>query len=176
MVCSSCQLFRPKHQEGAATSAQAGDVTVQFIGVTAFTDRELRDTLFDALDDIKNDGLTPATADDAAFFLELYYRKNGYTFVSTNYTIVNNRNLQLKVDEGPLVVLGDIEFKGNEHFKDPKNFRDYIIGQTRERFPTSRKDLPYVDADVQKGADPGWIRCSASWRIITRRRDILRRR
>lgn len=152
LVFSSCQLFHPKH-EGAATLAQAGDVTVQFVGVTAFTDRELRDTLFDALDDIKHDGLTPASADDTAFFLELYYRKNGYTFVNTSYTIVNNRHLQLKVEEGPLVVLGDIDFKGNEHFKDPKNFREYIIGQTRERFPASRKDLPYVDADVQKGAD-----------------------
>ena len=149
---ASCQLFHPKH-EGAATSAQAGDVTVQFVGVTAFTNSDLRDTLFDALDDIKNDGLTPATADDAAFFLELNYRKNGYTFVDVNYTIVNRRDLQLKVDEGPLVVLGDIHVNGNDHFKDPTNFQQYIIGQTRERFPASRKDLPYVEADVQKGAD-----------------------
>ncbi len=150
---ASCQLFRPKHQEGAATTTQAGDVTVQFVGVTAFTEADLRDTLFDALDSIKASGLTPATADDAAFFLELFYRKNGYTFVSTNYNIVNARNLQLTVNEGPLVVLGDIDFTGNEQFKDPQNFREYIIGQTRERFPAKRKDLPYVDADVQKGAD-----------------------
>ena len=152
LTLASCQLFHPKH-EGAATSAQAGDVTVQFVGVTGFTDSDLRDTLFDALDDIKNDGLTPATADDAAFFLELYYRKNGYTFVDVNYTIFNNKDLQLKVNEGPLVVLGDIHVNGNDHFKDPTNFQQYIIGQTRERFPASRKDLPYVEADVQKGAD-----------------------
>ena len=61
--------------------------------------------------------------------------------------------LQLKVNEGPLVVLGDIHVNGNDHFKDPTNFQQYIIGQTRERFPASRKDLPYVEADVQKGAD-----------------------
>ena len=86
-------------------------------------------------------------------FLELFYRKNGYAFVSSNYTIVDPTHLQLKVEEGPLVVLGDIHFIGNDHFKEPTNFQQYIIGQTRERYPASRKDLPYVDADVQKGTD-----------------------
>ncbi len=150
---ASCQLFHPRHQEGAATATQAGDVTVQFVGVTGFTNSDLRDALFDPLDSIKNGGLTDATADDTAFFLELFYRKNGYTFVSTSYTIIDRTHLQLKVDEGPLVTLGDIHFLGNEHYHDTANFQQYIIGQTRERFPASRKDLPYVDADVQKGTD-----------------------
>ncbi len=153
LLFASCQLFRPRHGEGAATSTQAGDVTVQFIGVTGFSEADLRDALFDPLDSIKHDGLSNATADDAAFFLELFYRKNGYAFVGSNYTIVDRTHLQLKVDEGPLVVLGDIRFIGNDHFKDPGNFQQYIIGQTRERFPASRKELPYVDADVQKGTD-----------------------
>ena len=153
LLLASCQLFHPRHREGAATATQAGDVTVDFVGVTGFTDADLRDALFDPLDSIKHDGLSDATADDAAFFLELFYRKNGYAFVSSNYTILDSKHLQLKVQEGPLVVLGDIRFLGNDHFKDPTNFQQYIIGQTRERFPASRKDLPYVDADVQKGTD-----------------------
>lgn len=152
-VVGGCQLFRPKPKEGAATTTKTGDVTVQYVGVTAFTEPELSDTLFDALDTIKAEGLTPATADDAAFFLELFYRKNGYTFASINYQILNAQTLRLTVNEGMLVVLGGIEFTGNEHFEDAGNFREYVVGQTRERFPASRKDLPYVDADVQKGAD-----------------------
>lgn len=152
-LLASCQLFHPRHREGAATSTQTGDVTVDFVGVTGFTEADLRDALFDPLDSIKHDGLNNATADDAAFFLELFYRKNGYSFVSSNYTIIDGKHLQLKVDEGPLVLLGDIRFIGNDHFKDPANFQQYIIGQTRERFPASRKDLPYVDTDVQKGTD-----------------------
>ena len=153
LLLAGCQLFHPRHREGAATTTQAGDVTVQFVGVTGFGESDLRDALFDPLDSIKHDGLTNATADDAAFFLELFYRKNGYSFVSSNYTIVDGRHLQLKVDEGPLVILGDIRFIGNDHYKDPANFQQYVIGQTRERFPASRKDLPYVDTDVQKGTD-----------------------
>ena len=153
LLLASCQLFHPQHQEGAATSTQTGDVTVQFIGVTGFSESDLRDALFDPLDSIKSDGLSDATADDTAFFLELFYRKNGYAFVNTSYTIVDPKHLQLKVDEGPLVLLGDIHFIGNDHYPDTTNFQQYIIGQTRERFPASRKDLPYVDADVQKGTD-----------------------
>ena len=150
---TSCTLFRPKARPGAATTTQAGNVTVDFQGVTGFTEAELRDALFDPLDTIQHDGLRPATADDVAFFLELFYRKSGYSFVSTNYTILGPQHLVLKVDEGPLVALGDIRFTGNDHYKDVSNFQQYIIGQTRQRFPASRKELPYVDTDVQKGTD-----------------------
>src|SRR4051794_30302762 len=78
---SSCSLFRPHHAAGPATALTAGSVTVQFSGVTAFTEDDLRDALADAVDSMNSEGLSPATADDAAFFLELYYRKSGYVFV-----------------------------------------------------------------------------------------------
>ena len=152
-LLTGCGLFHPKPGEGAATRTQAGDVAVDFVGVTGFTNTQLRDTLFDPLDTIQHDGLTPATADDCAFFLELFYRKNGYTFVNVNYTVVNSKELRLTVEEGPLVSLGDIRFTGNAHYPNTDNFKQYIIGQTRERFPASRKDLPYVETDVQKGTD-----------------------
>ncbi len=153
LFLSGCSLFHPKAGEGAATVTQAGNVTVNFVGVTGFTEAELRDTLFDPLDTIQHDGLSPAAADDCAFFLELFYRKNGYTFVNVNYVIASPQNLRLEVKEGPLVVLGDIRFTGNDHYPNTDNFKQYIIGQTRERFPSSRQDLPYVETDVQKGTD-----------------------
>ena len=49
--------------------------------------------------------------------------------------------------------LGDLRFTGNDHYPNTDNFKQYIIGQTRARFPSSRKDLPYVETDVQKGTD-----------------------
>lgn len=155
MLFSSCALFRPRHKEGAATMTKAGAVEVRFSGISAFTEGDVRDALGDPLATIQSDGLTPATADDAAFFLELYYRKSGYTFANISYTIVNANVLSLKVDEGPLVKLGGITFSGNRHYADPANFQEYIVGQTRERYPrsTPREDLPFVEADVQKGVD-----------------------
>ncbi len=153
VLFASCSAFHPHHQEGAATVAQAGDVAVHFTGVAAFPVSELQDALSDALSEVKTEGLNAATADDASFFLELYYRKNGYAFVDTSYTIDNPKQLTLKVAEGPLVTLGDIGISGNEHYKDPTNFQQYIIGQTRERFPSSKKVYPYVEADVEKGTE-----------------------
>ena len=153
LAMSSCALFHPHHQEGAAATTTAGDVNIQFVGVTAFTTSDLNDALFDALDEIKAEGLKDATADDLAFFLELYYRKNGYAYVGTSYTIADGKHLVLKVNEGPLVALGDIRFTGNTHFPDTANFQQYIIGQTRERFPAKQKTLPYVETDVAKGID-----------------------
>jgi outer membrane protein insertion porin family len=153
LLLASCALFRPKHVDGPAGAAQIGDVAVQFVGVSAFTDNDLRDALADPFDTIQNEGLNRATADDAAFFLELYYRKNGYAFANASYDLLGVKQLRLKVDEGPLVGLGDIRFKGNKSYPDPTNFREYIIGPTRERFSRTHTDLPYVEADTQKGVE-----------------------
>jgi outer membrane protein assembly complex protein YaeT len=154
LIFASCSAFHPAHKENPATAtAQAGNVAVQLAGVTAFSQGDLRDALSDALDEIKTEGLNAATADDAAFFLELYYRNNGYAFVEITDTINSPKELTLKVNEGPLVTLGDITITGNAHYKDPTNFQQYIIGQTRARFPSSKKVYPYVEADVQKGAE-----------------------
>ena len=152
-LLTSCGVFQPKHKETSAPTARAGDVNVLFTGVTAFSQDDLRDALADALGEIKSEGLNAATADDAAFFLELYYRKNGYAFVETSDAINNPRQLTLKVNEGPLVSLGTVTITGNAHFKDPTEFQQYIIGQTRARFPSSKKVLPYDEQDVQKGAE-----------------------
>jgi outer membrane protein insertion porin family len=153
LALASCSVFRPKPPDGPAAALKIGDVSAQFSGVTAFTEGELREVLADPFDTIKNEGLSRATADDAAFFLELHYRKNGYAFASVSYDLLGARQFRLKVDEGPLVILGDIQFTGNSTYRDPVNFREYIIGQTRERFPRSKTDLPYVEADVQKGVE-----------------------
>ena len=153
LALSSCSVFRPKPAEGPAAVTKAGDVTVHYVGVKAFSESELRDALADPFDTLQNEGLNRATADDAAFFLELYYRKNGYAFATGTYQIDGPKALRLIIDEGPLVSLGTIRFTGNYSYKDPTNFQQYIIGTTRERFPASRTDLPYVQADVQKGVD-----------------------
>ena len=48
-------------------------------------------------------GLTAARGDDAAFFLELFYRKHGYAKVSVSYTIESGDHLRLDINDGPLV-------------------------------------------------------------------------
>jgi outer membrane protein insertion porin family len=124
---------------------------IEFHGEKAFDEKLLRSTLKEQITTIDNFGLTAARGDDAAFFLELFYRKQGYPKVSVRYTIEGDR-LRLDIDEGPLVTLGMVNFVGNQNQPSEILF-DYAVGPTRERYSSLQKKLPFVAADVEEGAD-----------------------
>src|ERR1043166_3710142 len=84
--------------------AQRTDV-IEFRGQAAFKEKDLRSVLKEQITTIDQYGLTAARGDDAAFFLELFYRKHGYAKVTVRYSIQGNR-LLLDINEGPLVSLG----------------------------------------------------------------------
>ena len=151
-LLSGCANFRPRHQEGPAAAIRAGNVTVTFAGVTAFPESELRDALAEPLETLQRNGVTRATGDDAAFFLELYYRRNGYADASASYTLLGGNTLRLEVREGARVVLGNVDFSGNRAAPDA-TLREYVVGPTRERFPRNKNDLPFVQQDVDKGLE-----------------------
>ena len=125
--------------------------SIEFSGQTAFKEKELRSILKEQITTIDDYGLTAARGDDAAFFLELFYRKHGYAKVSVRYTIDGDR-LRLDINEGPLVTLGLVNFVGNRHQPAEVLF-DYAVGPTRERYSSLQKKLPFVAADVEEGAD-----------------------
>ncbi len=106
----------------------------------------------DQINEINQRGLTPALADDAAFFLGVFYRKNGYSQVETKWQIASSRRLQLLVNEGPLTHLDEIHFAGVAGLPEA-TLRDYIIGTTRERFPRTKRGLPFVESDVETGVE-----------------------
>lgn len=125
---------------------------IEFHGQTAFAEKELRSQLKEQITTIDEYGLTAARGDDAAFFLELFYRKHGYAKVSVRYTIESGDRLRLDIDEGPLITLGMVNFVGNQHQPAELLF-DYAVGPTRERYSSLQKKLPFVAADVEEGAD-----------------------
>ncbi|HEX8255126.1 MAG TPA: hypothetical protein VF846_18435, partial [Thermoanaerobaculia bacterium] len=130
--------------------AQTAD-NVTITGATAFDDKELRTQLKEQITAINDLGLTAARADDAAFFLELFYRKSGYEKVEVRYTISGNR-LRLDIDEGPRITLGAVNFVGNENIATEKLF-DFVVGPTRERYGKTERALPFVPGDVDEGVD-----------------------
>ena len=69
--------------------AQNSNVVIN--GATAFKEDELRSQLKEQIAAISQLGLTPARADDAAFLLQLYYRKNGFEKADVHYTISGSR-------------------------------------------------------------------------------------
>ncbi len=126
--------------------------TIEFQGQRAFKDSELRSQLKEQIASIDELGLTAARADDLAFFVELFYRKHGYTKVSVHYKIESSDRLRLDIDEGTIMTLGTITFDGNEHEPADKLF-EFVVGPTRERYSKLQKNLPFVEADVKEGVD-----------------------
>jgi outer membrane protein assembly complex protein YaeT len=97
-------------------------------------------------------GLSPARADDVAFFLEVFYRKHGYAKVDVHYTIESQNRLRLEITEGALMTLGKVIFDGNAKEPADKLF-EYAVGSTRERYSKLQKNLPFVAADMEEGAN-----------------------
>lgn len=129
-------------------------VGVQFIGATHFHEKELRAAITEQIQAIEEQSLSPALADDAAFFLGIFYRKNGYTQVDVKWKIVEPRELALVITERPFTTLGDVSFQGVAGLTEA-TLRDYIVGTTRERFPRTKKAaaLPFVQSDVDTGVE-----------------------
>ena len=146
---------KQKQQEQRAVAKQqeklAQRANVEFRGNTAFDEKTLRSQLKEQIATIDQYGLTSARADDAAFFLGLFYKKHGYAHVDVRYEIQGDR-LRLDVNEGPLVHLGKIEFSGNNNITTDKLF-EYAVGPTRQRYSKLQSSLPFVSTDVEEGAD-----------------------
>ena len=124
---------------------------VAIIGATAFKDEILRLELKEQIAAIEELGLTAPRADDAAFLLELFYRKHGFRDAEVRYAIAGSQ-LRLTVSEGVRVVVGNVNFVGNESIPSEKLF-EFFIGPTRERYAKTDKTLPFVPGDLEEGID-----------------------
>ncbi|HEY2711885.1 MAG TPA: BamA/TamA family outer membrane protein [Chthoniobacterales bacterium] len=129
--------------------AQQADLEIH--GNKAFSEKELRSQLKEQITFIEENGLTSARADDAAFFLELFYRKHGYAKVGVSYTIEGANHFRLTIEEGPQVHLEKIVFDGNHQVPSEKLF-EYAVGPTRERESKATAVLPFVPSDIEEGA------------------------
>src|SRR5206468_2568702 len=125
---------------------------IEFRGQQAFKEKELRSHLNEEITTVEDYGLSPARADDLAFFLEVFYRKHGYADVNVHYTIESESRLRLDITEGPRYTLRTVVFDGNVREPSDKLF-EYAVGPTRERYSRTEKNLPFVAADMQEGAD-----------------------
>ncbi len=126
--------------------------SMQFRGQQAFSEKELRSQVKEQITAIEQRGLSAAQADDLAFFVELFYRKHGYSKVDVHYTIESGNRLLLDIHEGPIMTLGTIRFEGNTHIPTEQLF-DYIVGPTRERYSRLQETLPFVASDIREGED-----------------------
>jgi outer membrane protein insertion porin family len=136
-----------KEQEKRAKQASI----IEFRGQQAFDEKQLRSALKEEINTVEDFGLTPARADDLAFFLEVFYRKHGYAKVNVRYVIESGSRLRLDITEGPRFMLSKVVFDGNTREPADKLF-EYLVGPTRERYSRLEKTLPFVAADMDEGA------------------------
>src|SRR5438067_2566025 len=137
-----------KEQEKRAKHASI----IEFRGEQAFGEKDLRTALKEEITTVEDFGLSPARADDLAFFLEVFYRKHGYADVNVRYAIESQNRLRLDITEGPWLTLGTVTFDGNTREPAEKLF-EYVVGPTRERYSKLEKKLPFVAADMQEVAN-----------------------
>src|SRR6478672_3273096 len=123
---------------------------IEFRGEQAFKEKDLRVALKEEMTTVEDFGLSPARADDLAFFLEVFYRKHGYAKVNVHYVIESGDRLRLEISEGPRFMLRTVVFDGNAREPADKLF-EYMVGPTRERYSHLEKNLPFVAADMEEG-------------------------
>src|SRR4029434_3372695 len=157
VAAQSVDVVRPEDQQKARRAvvkeqekrAKRSSI-IEIRGEQAFKEKELRTALKEEITTIEDFGLSPARADDLAFFLEVFYRKHGYAKVDVHYVIESGDRLRLDINEGPRFLLSRVIFDGNAHEPADKLF-EYIVGPTRERYSRMEKRIPFVAADLEEG-------------------------
>ena len=124
---------------------------VEFIGAKSFTDVELTAAVAEQIREINENGLTPARADDTAYYLGAFYRKKGFASVEVDCEIRGGK-AALKIQEGPRSLLRGVTFTGNKSLPDATLW-EYFLGATPERLAKEPEKFPYNAAEVASGAD-----------------------
>lgn len=135
---------------GGSLGPRHSDV-IEITGNTSFTDEQLYAAIGEQLREIHESGITPARADDTAFYIGAFYRKNGFASVDTDYEI-RGRKLVVRVREGPRSLIQRIVFTGNRAFPS-STLDDYMIGDTLANLEKEPERFPYTAAEVSAGAD-----------------------
>lgn len=123
---------------------------IDFIGNTTFTADQLKEPMTEQIKEIDKEGLTPPRADDAAFYLASYYRKQGFPEADVAWAIAGGR-LRLTIKEGKRTYLRHVEFVGNKA-ADRATLYEYMIGGTEERDVKKKvPEVPFVEGDMGTG-------------------------
>ncbi len=124
---------------------------VEFVGAKSFNEAELNAAIAEQIREVTDGGVTPARADDMAFYLGAFYRKKGFADAQVDYEIRGDKVL-LKISEGPRSLLRSVTFEGNRSI--PKaTLWEYFLGATEERLQKEAEMFPYNAGEIASGAD-----------------------
>ena len=124
---------------------------LDFTGHKTFTAAQLRAPIAEQIRELQEKGITPVRADDTAFYIGAFYRKNGFSQAVVEYQIRGDR-LLLSIVEGPRTLLRTITFTGNTSIP-TSTLYEYMIGASPERLAREPDQFPYTAAAIDAGAD-----------------------
>lgn len=133
------------------TVKSAGQSNVQFVGMRSFKEEEIRAAIGEQVREIDERGVSPARADDAAFYVASFYRRAGFSRVETSFQI-SGRRVIVRINEGPRTLLRRLTFSGNRSFKDEVLF-EFMIGAKPARLERDPDLFPFSQNEVNAGAD-----------------------
>ncbi|MEO8351074.1 MAG: BamA/TamA family outer membrane protein [Chthoniobacteraceae bacterium] len=149
LACAGSGQAAKRPLAAALTGAEKSKI--QFVGQHSFTEQELKTAIGEQVRDINEKGATPPRADDAAFYIGSFYRKNGFSQVETEYSIRNGM-VVVKIKEGARTLIREVSFIGNTSIPSDTLY-DYMLGVDPAELAKHPEDFPFSEAIVAEGAD-----------------------
>jgi len=134
-------------------TASLGSHAIIFKGNKAISDSELRRTAARELEAFEREGQKISDIDDAAFQMEIAYRKTGHAFARVEYDIKQEggkKEVTFSIFEGPRVIIRKITFSGTHGIK--KHSLLPFLERNRTGF-FREGELFFVRSDVELAVD-----------------------
>ena len=117
-------------------------VKIYIKGSYSFSERRLRLAVEEQLERIRARGLTQPNADDAAYYLAVFYHQNGYASAEVTWKI-EKESLTLSITEGQLVQLRSTGIEGNQHIAS-NQLLSLLVSPTVDRLRLPESRIPFV--------------------------------
>ena len=157
MIVATVSIFGGLAPAAAQTGVQTKNTKpyeIVFKGNAAISEAALRRDAAGELEAFEKEGQRPADIDDAAFQMQIAYRKDGYAFAAVDYQIEKKQGLTtvtFLISEGPRVIVRDIILVGNRAF-DGNSLKVYFE-KDRSIIPLGKGEFVFIRSDVETAVD-----------------------
>jgi outer membrane protein insertion porin family len=132
-----------------STAIEAAHGTLVFKGNHEYSDANLKTAARAEIERLNEHGFRKADVDDVAFVVERTYHVRGFAFARVDYEYSPERAV-IRVDEGPLVALDRVRFRGNRALDD-RQLEDYLNEKHAGYLGVGERI--YVESDVDRLAN-----------------------
>ena len=130
--------------------AAAGQTEVRITGMESKSEGAVISLMGERLAHVRSDPASASRANDAAFLLRQILRRDGYSSAEVDSRILGPRLIQLMVNEGPRLSLGDVTVTGAPAAEVENLAELYARPAVKDR-PIGSGSPPFREQDVETG-------------------------